>query len=68
MPFEPEQYTFEIKDGKTIFDNCNKNIYFKYLGFEIEGKISTFGLNEGPKGIKLEIFNYTGKIIKTISS
>ena len=57
MTFEPEQYIFEIKDGKTIKDYCQKDIDFKFTGFEIDGQISTFGVNEGPNGIKLGIFN-----------
>ena len=68
MAFEPEQYVFEIKDGKTIADYCNKDIDFKFLGFEIEGQISTFGVNEGPKGIKLGIFNSAGKKLETTAT
>ena len=65
MTFEPEKYTFEIKDGKTIKDYCQKDIDFKFKGFEVEGQISTFGVNEGPKGIKLGIFNSAGKKLET---
>ena len=65
MTFEPEQYIFEIKDGKTIKDYCQKDIDFKFTGFEIDGQISTFGVNEGPKGIKLGIFNSEGKKLES---
>ena len=65
MTFEPEKYTFEIKDGKTIKDYCQKDIDFKFTGFEVDGQISTFGVNEGPKGIKLGIFNSEGKKLET---
>ena len=65
MTFEPETYTFEIKDGKTIKDYCQKDIDFKFIGFEVDGQISTFGVNEGPKGIKLGIFNSAGKKLET---
>ena len=61
MVFEPDKYEFEIKDGKTIKDYCQKDIDFKFIGFEVDGQISTFGVNEGPKGIKLGIFNSAGK-------
>ena len=65
MTFEPEKYIFEIKDGKTIKDYCQKDIDFKFTGFEVDGQISTFGVNEGPKGIKLGIFNSEGKKLET---
>ena len=65
MTFEPERYTFEIKDGKTIKDYCQKDIDFVFKGFQVEGQISTFGVNEGPKGIKLGIFNSEGKKLET---
>ena len=65
MTFEPEKYIFEIKDGKTIKDYCQKDIDFKFIGFEVDGQISTFGVNEGPKGIKLGIFNSDGKKLET---
>ena len=65
MTFEPEKYIFEIKDGKTIKDYCQKDIDFKFFGFEVDGQISTFGVNEGPKGIKLGIFNSDGKKLET---
>ena len=65
MTFEPEQYVFDVQDDKTIKDYCNKDIGFKFVGFEIDGQISTFGVNEGPKGIKLGIFNSEGKKLET---
>ena len=65
MTFEPDTYTFEVKDGKTIKDYCQKDIDFKFIGFEVDGQISTFGVNEGPKGIKLGIFNSAGKKLET---
>ena len=65
MTFEPDKYIFEIKDGKTIKDYCQKDIDFKFIGFEVDGQISTFGVNEGPKGIKLGIFNSAGKKLET---
>jgi len=65
MTFEPESYTFEIKDGKTIKDYCKNDIEFKFVGFEVDGQISTFGVNEGPKGIKLGIFNSDGIKLET---
>ena len=65
MTFEPEQYVFDVKDDKTIKDYCNKDIGFKFVGFEVDGQISTFGVNEGPKGIKLGIFNSEGKKLET---
>ena len=42
MTFEPEQYVFDVQDDKTIKDYCNKDIGFKFVGFEIDGQISTF--------------------------
>ena len=66
MTFEPEQYIFEVKEGMTIKDYCeNKDNDFTFTGFEIDGQISTFGVNEGPKGIKLGIFNSEGKKLET---
>ena len=65
MTFEPEQYVFDLKEEETIKDYCNKDIDFKFIGFEIDGQISTFGVNEGPKGIKLGIFNSEGKKLET---
>ena len=65
MVFEPDKYEFDIKDGKTIKDYCQKDIDFKFIGFEVDGQISTFGVNEGPKGIKLGIFNSAGKKLET---
>ena len=65
MTFEPEKYEFEIKNGKTIKEYCQKDIDFKFIGFEVDGQISTFGVNEGPKGIKLGIFNSAGKKLET---
>ena len=65
MSFEPEKYIFDIKDGKNIKNYCQKDIDFKFVGFEIDGQISTFGVNEGPKGIKLGIFNSAGKKLET---
>ena len=57
MSFEPEQYIFNMDDGKSIKDYCSKDINFKFLGFAIEGQISTFGSNEGPKDINLALYN-----------
>ena len=68
MTFEPEQYTFDLKEGETIKDYCNKDYDFKFVGFEIDGQISTFGVNEGPKGIKLGIFNSEGKKLETTAT
>ena len=65
MTFEPDQYVFDLKEEETIKDYCNKDIDFKFIGFEIDGQISTFGVNEGPKGIKLGIFNSEGKKLET---
>ena len=65
MTFEPDQYVFDLKEDETIKDYCNKDIDFKFIGFEIDGQISTFGVNEGPKGIKLGIFNSEGKKLET---
>ena len=65
MTFEPQQYVFEIKDGKNIKEYCQKDIDFKFTGFEVDGQISTFGVDEGPKGIKLGIFNSEGKKLET---
>ena len=65
MTFEPDKYVFDLKGDETIKDYCNKDIEFKFVGFEIDGQISTFGVNEGPKGIKLGIFNSEGKKLET---
>ena len=65
MTFEPDKYVFDVQDDKTIKDYCNKDFDFKFVGFEIDGQISTFGVNEGPKGIKLGIFNSEGKKLET---
>ena len=65
MTFEPDQYIFDIKDDMTIKDYCKKDNDFKFIGFEVDGQISTFGVNEGPKGIKLGIFNSEGKKLET---
>ena len=43
MTFEPEKYTFEIKDGKIFKHYYQKDIDFKLTGFE--GQISTFEVN-----------------------
>ena len=65
MTFEPDQYIFDLKEEETLKDYCKKDIDFKFIGFEIDGQISTFGVNEGPKGIKLGIFNSEGKKLET---
>ena len=65
MTFEPDKYVFDLKGEETIKDYCKKDIDFKFIGFEIDGQISTFGVNEGPKGIKLGIFNSEGKKLET---
>ena len=68
MTFEPSEYQFEVKDGKNIKDYCQKDIDFKFVGFEVDGQISTFGVDEGPKGIKLGIFNSEGKKLETTAT
>ena len=65
MTFEPSQYVFDLKEDETIKDYCKKDFDFKFVGFEIDGQISTFGVNEGPKGIKLGLFNSEGKKLET---
>ena len=65
MTFEPSQYVFDLKEDETIKDYCKKDYDFKFVGFEIDGQISTFGVNEGPKGIKLGLFNSEGKKLET---
>ena len=67
MTFEPDKYVFDLKENETIKDYCspNKDNNFKFLGFEVDGQISTFGVNEGPKGIKLGLFNSEGKKLET---
>ena len=57
MSFEPEQYIFNMDEGKNLKDYCSKDINFKFLGFIIDGQISTFGSNEGPKDINLALYN-----------
>ena len=68
MTFEPNRYIFDLKEGETLKDYCNKDINFNFVGFEIDGQISTFGVNEGPKGIKLGIFNSEGKKLETTAT
>ena len=50
MTFEPDKYVFDLKENETIKDYCspNKDNNFKFLGFEVDGQISTFGVNESP--------------------
>ncbi|MCQ2817107.1 MAG: carboxypeptidase-like regulatory domain-containing protein [archaeon] len=53
MAFDPEQYVYNKENGIGLKTFCSKDINFKFQGFYVSGKISTFGSNEGPKGIKL---------------
>ena len=38
MTFDPEEYEFGIKYGKIIKVICQKNIDFKFIGFEVDVK------------------------------
>ena len=64
MSFEPEQYILS-EEGKDIKDFCSKDINFKFLGFSIEGQVSTFGSNEGPSNIDLVLYNNKNEQIQT---
>jgi len=65
MNFEPEQYVFSLDQEKTIGDFCKQDINFKFLGFVVEGQVSTFGSNEGPEGINLALFDEANVKVQT---
>ena len=56
ISFEPEQYVFNVNDVTTIEDYCKIDNNFKFIGYYLEGQISTFGTYEGPEGIEISLF------------
>jgi hypothetical protein len=68
MNFEPEQYVFHLDEHRTIEEICKQDINFKFRGFIPEGQISTFGTNEGPEGVSLELYNLEGVRIQTTTT
>lgn len=73
MKFEPEQFVLEFKDennidsdNKSFNDLCKQDYNFNFVGYKVQGQISTFGSLEGPEGISLTLFsnNKTDKDIR----
>ena len=65
MSFEPEQIVVNPSEGETIKELCAKDINFNFLGFSVEGQVSTFGTNEGPTGINLGLYNEKGDLLQS---
>ena len=65
MSFEPEQIVISPSEDSSIREQCAKDINFKFLGFSVEGQVSTFGTNEGPSGVNLELYNQKGELLQT---
>ena len=65
MSFEPEQIVVSPSEDSSIKEQCAKDINFKFLGFSVEGQVSTFGTNEGPNGVNLGLYNTKGELLQT---
>ena len=57
----------EPKEGQTLKDLCNSHIGFKFIGFRVEGQLSTFGSNEGPANVKISL-KKGDEVIQNITS
>jgi protocatechuate 3,4-dioxygenase beta subunit len=68
MNFEPEQYVFTVDQDNSIKDICKNDINFKFRGYVVEGQVSTFGSNDGPEGIKLELFNSLNEKVQSTNT
>lgn len=66
MTFEPDHFVHEVNDERSIEQACKEDSNFKFVGYRIEGQISTFGSADGPEGVKISLFSNENDIQKKL--